>query len=150
MARQFRYSLDRRVVNRILVWMLRLGYGPSSYYLLTVKGRVTGNLHIVPVALVEKNDDKWLVAPYGEVDWVRNARATMSVRLSRGRQIRDYEIREVSPRSAAPILRAYLRVYPITRPYFEAKEDSPVADFVEEARTKPVFELIELRDEGGA
>ena len=76
MMRPFQYSFDRRIVNRIITWQLKLGIAPSIYYLLTVAGRKTGNPHSVPVVLVEEKENRWLVAPYGEVDWVKNARVS--------------------------------------------------------------------------
>lgn len=143
MARKFRYTLDRRIINRMIVWMLKHGSAPRSYYLLTVVGRVSGKPHSVPVALVEEKDHRWLVAPYGEVDWVKNARVSNFVRLSRGNQDEDFRICQKPPDSAAPILKKYLKKYPITRSYFNARADSPTEEFIEEARNKPVFDLIE-------
>lgn len=145
MARTFEYTLDRRIVNRILLWMLRFGLAPSSYYLLTVRGRKTGNPHKVPVALVEEEHKRWLVAPYGVVDWVKNARASGIVNLSRQAQSGDFRINELPPEAAAPILKKYLQKFPITESYFDASTDSALDNFIEEARSKPVFELTEIK-----
>jgi len=121
--------------------MLKFDLAPKSYYLLTVRGRKTGNPHSVPVALVEEGKDKWLVAPYGEVDWVRNARAARRIRLSRGNVTENMIIRELPTESSMAILKKYLKRYPITSPYFNAHEDSNVGDFELDAKEKPVFEL---------
>ncbi len=142
MARPFRYSLDRRIVNRLLIWLLKLGVAPSIYQLLTVPGRKTGKLYSVPVSLIEEEGTRWLVAPYGEVDWVKNARASGAVTISRGGQSEQFALRAVSPQEAAPILRKYLQTYRLTTPYFEAGPDSPLEAFVVEAQTRPVFELV--------
>ena len=37
--------------------------------------------------------------------------------------------------------------FPITKPYFDAQEDSPLDDFLEEAKSKPVFELIRIENQ---
>ena len=142
MAREFRYSLDRRIVNRVLVWMLKAGMGPRNYYLLTVRGRITGLPHSVPVALVDGGTTRWLVAPYGEVDWVKNARVANRVRLSRGRYAQDFTLRELPRERSLAILKQYLRSYPITRPYFTARADSNPEEFAADAEGKPVFELL--------
>jgi hypothetical protein len=92
------------------------------------------------VVPVEHDGRRWLVAPYGSVSWVHNARATGRVSLTRRRNTRDYAIREVSPEEAGPILQRYVRIAPTTRPYFQATKDSPVEDFVTEADGHPVFE----------
>ncbi len=142
MARPFRYSLDRRIVNRILIWLLKLGFAPSNYQLLTVTGRKTGKMHSVPVSLIEEEEKRWLVAPYGEVDWVKNARASGAVTISRGGESEQFALRSASPQEAAPVLRKYLVAFPITAPYFDARPDSPEEEFVAEAESRPVFELI--------
>lgn len=143
MARSFQYSIDRRIVNRIIIWMLKFGIAPKIYYLLTVKGRITGNPHSVPVVLIEEGEKRWLVSPYGEVDWAKNARAAGTVRLSRRNLQEDLAIRELPLEEAAPVLKKYLEAYPLTKSYFDVEVDSPLDEFVEEARSRPVFELIE-------
>jgi deazaflavin-dependent oxidoreductase (nitroreductase family) len=145
MAREFRYNFIRRVVNRIFIWLLRLGIAPGRYYLLTVAGRKSGRLHSVPVVQVEKGNDRWLVAPYGDVDWVKNARASGIVHLSRGADRNDYQIRELLPESAAPILKTYVNENPITRDFFDARPDSPVSAFLADAKRKFVFDLIQVK-----
>jgi deazaflavin-dependent oxidoreductase (nitroreductase family) len=150
MARPFQYSMDRRIVNRIIIWLLKFGLAPRIYYLLTVTGRITGNHHSVPVVLVVEGNKSWLVAPYGEVDWVKNARASGMVKLSRRKRSEDFAIRELPPEEAASILKKYLEENPLTKPYFDARADSSLDEFVEEARSRPVFELIKIeagRDE---
>ena len=142
MARPFQYSLDRRLINRIITWLLKLGLAPRSYYLLTVSGRKTGNPHSVPVALVEEGDARWLVAPYGPVDWVKNARASGMVKLSRRTRSEALMIRELTPQEAAPVLQKYLKAYPITKPYFDVTAEASPDEFVAEARSRPVFELV--------
>ena len=37
-----------------------------------------------PVSLIEHQGRRWLVAPYGEVSWVRNVRAAVELELRRG------------------------------------------------------------------
>ena len=90
---------------------------------------------------VEHGGRRWLVAPYGPVSWVHNARATGRVSLARRGKSRDYTIREVPPDEAGPILKQYVRIARATRPYFQATKDSPVEDFAAEADRHPVFEL---------
>ena len=86
MARKFRYTTNRRVIDWIMRRMLGLGFAPKSYYLLTVPGRKSGRLHSTPVVLIEEDDRRWLVVPYGPVNWVLNARTAGKVTLSKGKQ----------------------------------------------------------------
>jgi hypothetical protein len=51
-----------------------VGLGPGRTSLLTVRGRRSGRLYATPMTLVVEDGRRWLVAPYGAVNWVRNAR----------------------------------------------------------------------------
>jgi len=125
----------------IMSALVRAGLVPRSY-LLTTQGRKTGRPRTNPVVPVEHDGRRWLVAPYGPVSWVHNARAAGRVRLARRRQARAYAIREAAPDEAGPVLKRYVRLAPSTGPCFQAGKDSPVEDFVAEAERHPVFELI--------
>lgn len=63
--------------------------------------------------------------------------------MLRGREVADYAIREVLPVEAGPVLKRYLAIAPAARPYFKADKDSPVGQFVVEARQHPVFALTQ-------
>ena len=93
---------------------------------------------------VDYREKTWLVAPYGPVSWVQNARASRQVTLQYGRTKTNYAIREVGAAEAAPVLKRYIAVATKTRPQFDAKTDSPVEDFIAEAERHPVFELTPL------
>jgi deazaflavin-dependent oxidoreductase (nitroreductase family) len=136
------------LVNNVVMLLARLGIGP--FHLLTTRGRKSGRLLTVPVTLVEEGGRRWLVAPYGVVGWVHNARAAGRVRLRRGRTTGEYAIREVGPEEAGPVLKQYIRVASATRPYFEATLESPVEGFAAEADRHPVFELIPVNQDGRA
>lgn len=139
MAATYRLSPGRRAANRLVRLLLKLGLMPGPTYLLTVPGRRSGRPLSTPVTLVEEADARWLVAPYGDVAWVRNARAAGQVTLSRGRHAEIVPIRELSAADAAPVLQRYVTRVPITRPYFDATPDSPLAAFEAEAPRHPVF-----------
>jgi deazaflavin-dependent oxidoreductase (nitroreductase family) len=141
MAKQYRLGLARRLANWIVRALLRVGIAPPRTYLLVVPGRRTGALYRTPVTLVEEARDRWLVAPYGEVAWVRNVRAAGRVTLQRGRHSETVGVVELSPREAAGVLRTYLRQVPITRPFFDVSVESAADDFIAEAPRHPVFRL---------
>jgi deazaflavin-dependent oxidoreductase (nitroreductase family) len=145
-ARQYRPSRGRRVGDAIMSLFVRAGLVPSTY-LLTTRGRRTGRPLTHPVTVVEDDGRRWLVAPYGAVSWVHNARAAGRVTVGRRGDRRDYGIREVPAAEAGPVLKRYVGVATATRPYFQADKDAPVEDFVAEADHHPVFELLPI-DEG--
>lgn len=142
MARTYRLGVARRIVNGLIRGLLRMGLGPPRTYLLVTRGRTTGRAYRTPVTLVEEHPRRWLVAPYGEVGWVRNARAARRVTIERGRHAETLRLAELGPRESAPILRRYVREVPITRPYFDAAPDATLDDFAAEAARHPVFELL--------
>jgi hypothetical protein len=99
------------------------------------------------VVPVDYDGKRWLVAPYGAVAWVHNARAAGQVSLQYGRTRREYATREVSGDEAGPVLKRYVAIATKTRVRFKATQDSPVEDFVAEADRHPVFELVAVVNE---
>ena len=142
MAKRYRLTPLRRVANVLMRLLLRLGLAPRTTMLLTVPGRRSGRPRSTPVILVEEDGKRWLVAPYGPVGWVRNARAAGQVQLSRGRHSETVRLKELAAEAAAPILKAYLERVPITRPYFDVAPDAPLAAFAAEAPRHPVFQIF--------
>jgi deazaflavin-dependent oxidoreductase (nitroreductase family) len=116
--------------------------GSSDTYLLTVPGRKSRKRYSTPVTLVEENGERWLVASYGEVGWVKNARAAGQVTLERGRRSEAVGIAELSPDEAAPVLKKYLSRLPVVRPFFDVTAKSQIADIVAEAPRHPVFRTV--------
>lgn len=135
-------SRSWRLGNAMVSVLARAGIGPIS--ILTTRGRKTGRLYANPVVPVEHAGKRWLVAPYGTVSWVRNARAAGLVSLRHGRDTQEYGVREARPDEAGPVLKRYVGVATKTRAWFDASEDSPVEDFVAEAARHPVLELTPI------
>ena len=143
MAKQYQVNGRVRFVNRMMARMVRWHIAPAATYLMTVRGRKTGKLYSTPVTLVERDGKRWLVSPYGKVNWVKNARAAGEVSLLRNGKTETLKIRELSAAQSAPILKEYITAVGIVRPYFEAQPDSPLQDFEIEASYHPVFLLEE-------
>jgi deazaflavin-dependent oxidoreductase (nitroreductase family) len=142
------HSRRWRFGNAFVSVLARLGIGPI--HLLTVVGRRTGRPRTHPVVPVDHDGRRWLVAPYGPVAWVQNARAAGRISLRYGRTTRDFTVREVSGEEAAPVLKRYVEVAGKTRNYFDATTDSPARDFAREADRHPVFELTPVAHERSA
>ena len=129
-------------MNAVIGSLTRFGLAGRHTYILTVRGRKTGRAYSTPVRLIE-DGERWLVAPYGEVGWVRNARAAGEVEISRSGRSQVMQIVEVEPEQAAPVLKQYLKSVPVVRPFFDVKPGSPIEEFVSEAPRHPVFRLTE-------
>jgi deazaflavin-dependent oxidoreductase (nitroreductase family) len=141
MSKTYQVTPTVRFVNRMMRLMIRFNLAPKGYYLLTIQGRKSGKLYSTPVALVEQGNQRWLVSPYGEVAWLRNARAAGHVTLSRSGKSETVKIIEQGPEASAPVLKQYLAKEGITQPYFDVRPDSPIEAFVAEAPKHPVFLL---------
>jgi deazaflavin-dependent oxidoreductase (nitroreductase family) len=143
MARKYRLGPGRRAVNSVMTALIRAGAGGRANYLLTTVGRHTGQSRTTPVTLVEQAGGRWLVSPYGTVGWVYNVRAHPQVTLRRGQRTEVVRAEEAEPEVAGPVLRQYLGQVRITAPYFDVRAQDPVAEFVNEARQHPVFQLMD-------
>ena len=139
MGKTYKTGIARRVVNSLTKKGILFGLGPRGGHILTTVGRRTGRERQVPVQLIERDGQRWLVSPYGPVGWVHNARTAGKVTLRRGRRTSESAVDELAPDQAAPVLREYLEMVPIVRPYFDVTTDSPTEDFVREAPRHPVF-----------
>jgi deazaflavin-dependent oxidoreductase (nitroreductase family) len=132
-----------RLFNRAFGFLVGIGLGFSHNYLLQVRGRKSGKLYSTPINLLELSGKKFLVAPRGRTQWVRNAEAAGEVRLKKGSAIARYALRPLSSEEKLPILKAYLdRFRKEVQRYFPVVADSPVEAFRELAEGYPAFELI--------
>ena len=87
------------------------------------------------------DSERWLVAPYGKRNWVKNARAAGWVELRRGRSRERLAVEELAPAEAVPVLREYYRRGRVTRPFFAVSLASPDDEWLAEAHRHPVFRL---------
>ena len=137
----YRKSVWRRALNGLVRPLARLGLTGPRTHLLTVVGRSTGKPWSTPVSIVRVGGERWLVAPYGERNWVKNARAAGWVELRRGRRRERLAVEELSPAEAVPVLRRYYELARVTRPFFDVSLDSSDDEWLAEAPRHPVFRL---------
>ena len=140
MSKTYHVNFADRMEAGLITALLHAGVKLGTTSLLTVRGRKSGQPHTVVVLLVEQNGERWLVAPYGVVQWVLNLRAAGTATLTRGRRSETISVRELAANEAAPVLKQYLhQVSGGVRSYFDATKDSPLEDFEREAARHPVF-----------
>lgn len=87
---------------------MRLGIGGAVT--LTVTGRKSGKPHSLPVIPVEMSGARYLVAPRGETEWVRNLRASGRGSLNRKGVKTRFSAVEIPVAERPPILAEYRRV----------------------------------------
>ena len=141
-AATYRTTPLRKLGNALIGPAARLGLAGKRAHLLTTVGRKSGRRYSTPVQLVLEDGRRWLVSPYGERAWVRNARAAGEVELTRALKTERVRIEEVAAQEAAPVLREYLRTTPIVKPFFDAAKDAPIEEFAREAARHPVFRIV--------
>jgi F420H(2)-dependent quinone reductase len=137
----YRKSVWRRGLNALVRPLARLGLTGPRTYLLTVPGRTSGRLWSTPVSIVRLGRERWLVAPYGDRNWVRNARAAGWVELRRGLSRERLAVEELAPVAAVPVLQEYYRRGRVTRPFFDVSLESSDEEWLAEAPRHPVFGL---------
>ena len=147
MAKTYRVPSFVRLANYLTTTLLRAGMKPGNMALLTVRGRKSGLPRTTPVALIEHDGQRWLIAAFGEVDWVRNLRAAGEASLKRGRHPQHIFVKELSAEEAAPILKKSLAEAPgFLLKNFDATPESPLKDFEREALNHPVFLVQHVAD----
>jgi deazaflavin-dependent oxidoreductase (nitroreductase family) len=99
-----------RVFNRAVRRLVRMGVSVWGARELRVRGRRTGEVRTTVVNLLEVEGVRYLVAPRGETEWVRNLRVAGSGELVVGRRVEPFTARELDDRSSekVAVLRAYL------------------------------------------
>jgi hypothetical protein len=97
----------------------------------------------MPVNILTRGNKRYLVAPRGYTEWVRNAIAAGRVSLRKGRRSEEFGIRLVSDEEKPGILKSYLDRYHFTvQRYFPLAADSPSGAFRGCSSRYPVFELL--------
>ncbi len=141
MARRYRVGRRQRAINAVFARLAMRELGPRYLHVLTVAGRSSGLPRSVPVDVMELRGVRYLVAPYGEVNWVRNLRAAGSATLRRGPRAIRYWALELTPSQAIPVIREYVRAVPVTRHYWAVDNDSSDDEVRRDAESHPVFRL---------
>ena len=99
----------RNVFNRAVAGLTRLGVSVWGSRLLEVRGRKTGEPRRVPVNVLHLEGERYLVAPRGHTQWVRNLRVAGEAHLLLGRGRERIRAVEVADADKVAILRAYLQ-----------------------------------------
>jgi deazaflavin-dependent oxidoreductase (nitroreductase family) len=118
------------------------GIGPKKTVQLEIKGRKSGLVRSAAVNIVEYEGQRYLVAPRGETEWVRNARAAAGEAVLRRSKPESVTLTEVPVGQRAPIIQAYLRENAwATKREFGVDPKSPTDEFEKIADKHPVFRI---------
>ena len=130
--------------NPIVRWLTRLGVSVYGSRILAVRGRKSGQWRTTPVNLLEFRGERYLVAPRGVTEWVRNIRATAEAELRLGSRREPIQVIELSDDEKPELLRHYLRRWKWEAgQFFEGVgADAPAEEIRRIAPNHPVFRIV--------
>jgi deazaflavin-dependent oxidoreductase (nitroreductase family) len=133
----------RNVFNPIVARLTRWGVSLWGSRVLSVPGRVSGEIRSTPVNLLDVAGRRYLVAPRGETQWVRNVRAAGECTLRVGRRTEAVRLEELTDDDKPAVLRPYLRrwKWEVGQFFGGVDADSTDAELVAIAPNHPVFEV---------
>ena len=139
------------VFNPAVAALTRLGISVAGSRVLEVRGRSSGEPRRTPVNLLTVAGERYLVAPRGHTQWVKNLRASGEGRLLVGRRSESFTAAELPDDEKAALLRAYLErwKWEVGAFFGGVGPDSPDAELHRIAPDHPIFR-IRQRGEGRA
>ncbi len=146
MAKTYQAPLFARMGNVMTTALLRagfklVGFGKYPMYLLTVRGRKSGQPRTISIAIIERNGKRYLGAPFGVVDWVRNLRAAGEAMLTRGRRSETIRATELPPQEAALMIREEIQVGNPFMKFYGVTAESSLEELERAASSHPLFLL---------
>jgi deazaflavin-dependent oxidoreductase (nitroreductase family) len=136
-------GLGTRLFNLLPMALARMGVSVWGSRTLAVRGRTSGEWRTVPVNLLEHDGARYLVAPRGETQWVRNLRVAGTGELRLGPRREIFRAREIPDSEKPVILRAYLRkwAFEVNQFFQGVGADAPDAEIQRIAPGYPVFRI---------
>ena len=96
--------------NGFVGWLTGKGVSLWGAQLEAVRGRKSGEWRTNPVNPLTTGGERYLVAPRGHTQWVRNLRAAGGHgELRLGRKVEPFTAVELADEEKPPVLRAYLK-----------------------------------------
>jgi F420H(2)-dependent quinone reductase len=133
----------KNVFNPAVAGLTRAGISFWGSRVLRVRGRTSGEWRSAPVNLLTYEGRKYLVAPRGLTQWVRNLRVAGGGELLLGGKTEAFKAVEISDAEKIPILRAYLKRWKAEVGVFFSgvSADSPEESLRRIAPEHPVFRI---------
>ncbi|MGH7761607.1 MAG: nitroreductase family deazaflavin-dependent oxidoreductase [Candidatus Dormibacteraceae bacterium] len=135
--------------NPIARRMLGAGVPMGPNALITIRGRKSGEPRTTPIALIEIDGRRWVSSPYGDVNWVRNLRASGEATVTVGRKREAVAAIELSKEERVAFFRdrmgPYVRRIPLGLGRFIIGSVLGAKEMLDDpenaAERHPVFEL---------
>jgi deazaflavin-dependent oxidoreductase (nitroreductase family) len=107
-----RYIKPRKgegIMHSTVAGLTKMGISVLGSRVLSVRGRKSGEWRSVPVNLLTVDGKRYLVAPRGGTQWVRNLRTAGEGKLRVGRREETFRPTELPDEEKPALLRAYLK-----------------------------------------
>lgn len=132
-----------KAFNTVAQWLTARGISLMGSRVLAVRGRTSGEWRTTPVNLLELDGQRYLVAPRGETQWVRNLRAAGVGELRLGKKVESFSAEEVDDDAKPPIIRRYLEkwAWEVGRFFDGLSKDSDDATIRAAAPGFPIFRI---------
>lgn len=129
--------------HRAIVGLTGLGISVLGTRLLYIRGRKSGQWRATLVNLLGYEGERYLVAPRGHTQWVRNLRAAGAGELRLGRRVEPFAATELADEDKPVLLRAYLKRWKFeVGGYFDGiGPDAPEQELRRIAPGYPVFRI---------
>ena len=136
-------AFTRKVFNPLVARLTTWGISVKGSRILGVRGRTSGELRTTVVNLLTVDGVRYLVAPRGETQWVRNLRAAGTGTLRVGKRIETFAADELADEAKPVIIRAYLEAWAweVGKFFDGLSKDSSDADIAAVAAGFPVFRI---------
>jgi len=131
------------VFNAVVAGLTKLGFSMWGSRVLAVRGRTSGEWRTTPVNLLVHGGERYLVAPRGETQWVRNMRVAGGGELRVGKRAEAFTAEEVADDQKPELLRAYLKrwKFEVGRFFDGIDHNSPEVDLIRIAPNHPIFRI---------
>ena len=134
-----------RLQNQASAAVFGAGIWPGRLAALDVRGRMSGRVISLPVAITDYGGERYLVSMLGEdVNWVRNIRAAGGRAVLRHGRREQVRLVDVPAQDRPPILRRYLEIAPGARPHIPVDRRAPRQAFEQIAPGIPVFRITAM------
>lgn len=133
----------KHVFNQVIAGSTRLGLSVWGSRQLAVRGRRSGEWRTTPVNPLTLPEGRYLVAPRGETQWVKNLRVAGDGELRKGRHTETFTATELSDSEKPAVLRGYLARWKAEVGVFfdGVSAKSPDEDVARIAPLHPVFRI---------
>ena len=143
-ARYLEPGRATNVFNSAVAWLARSGVSILGSRELRVRGRRSGEWRTTPVNLLVLDGQRYLVAPRGQTQWVRNIRAAGGGELPLGRRAEPFRAVELPDLDKPVVLRRYLKRWRWEVGVFFDGVDAKASDatLLQIAPGYPVFRVV--------